>query len=160
MKTEEMLSFLSSVNLFVEMERGDLELLMGLCEQVEFGPDEVLIEEGQIRPPFQILVEGSVRVVLPKDGGSTRIRRSDDVKLNTLSRGRCFGEYSLLEGMPASASVVGEEKGSVLRIAHDQLHNLIATDDRLARIVYRNMLTALVGRLKRRESEIDRTYII
>ncbi len=160
MDKNEAVAFLARVHLFEGITKEHAELLWGLCEEVEFAADEILIEEGQNDPPFSIVIDGSIRVVLPSSSRFTRVKRSREAILNTLAAESCFGEYSMLDDMPASASVVGEKPGRMFRIDHAKLHNLLSLDDHLARIVYRNMLVELVGRLKRRESEIDRSLII
>ncbi len=159
MDKNEAMVFLARIHLFKGITKEHTELLWELCEEVSFAADEILIEEGKTGPAFFVVIEGSIRVLLPTESQFTRVKRSQEVTLNMLAPGNYFGEYSLLDDMPASASVIGESAGKVLRIAHAELHNLLTLDDRLARIVYHNMLVELVGRLKRRESEIDRSLI-
>lgn len=149
------LSFLAKVSMFTGLTATDLELLYNMSEESSFKPGDVLIEEGEVEPPFQILIKGEVKVVLPQKSPSSGVERNAEFELNRLSKGRCFGEYSLLDEMQASASVVAMTPGAVLSIPHNELLNLLATDDRIGRTVYRNMLTELVGRLKRRESQYD-----
>jgi CRP-like cAMP-binding protein len=154
------LSFLAKVPVFNGLTAADFALLLGLAEERSFAVAEVLIAEGQVAPPFQILVDGEVSVMLPRISPSSGVDRGADVPLNHLSKGRCFGEYSLLDEMQASASVVAATPGTVLTIPHSALLNLLASDDRIGRTVYRNMLTELVGRLKRRESQFDARAVV
>jgi CRP-like cAMP-binding protein len=80
--------------------------------------------------------------------------------LNTMGHGECFGEYSMLDDMPASASVVATEAGKALRIDQARFKNFLASEDRIGRLVYRNMLKLLVERLKLREGARDLPLLV
>ncbi len=160
MDKRDILSRLVKVPFLHGLTGKDLELILDGAEVRSFAGGDALIEEGQTNPPFQVVLEGVVKVVLPPRPKGSAVKRAAEVRLNTLRSGDCFGEYSLLDDMNASASVVGEELGSVLVVPNEHFRNVLASDDRIARIVYHNMLRALVGRLKRRESQLELPLIV
>ena len=75
--------------------------------------------------------------------------------LNILSEGDCFGEYSLIDSEPASASVVAMDHGQILEISHDVLERILVSHDHMAKTIYYNMLRMLIRRLKEKDTEID-----
>lgn len=62
-------------------------------------PGDVLVEQGTIEPPFQVVIEGVASVVATSSQGDRR-------ELGRLGFGECIGEMSLLTGDPASADVI------------------------------------------------------
>ncbi|HDZ89810.1 MAG: cyclic nucleotide-binding domain-containing protein [Deltaproteobacteria bacterium] len=150
-KTTELLS---QVKVFQGLERADLKMISDVCERIAFERGETLIRAGQFSPGLYILVKGEVKVLLPERLKGGKAHRPSEVNLNTLRQGDCFGEYSLLEKSPASASVVGAQAGEVLRIPEPGFNRIMA-DDRIGRTVYRNLLHILIKRLRKKEEELD-----
>jgi CRP-like cAMP-binding protein len=74
-----------------------------------FEDGEIIVKEGASGSEMYIIQEGQVAV--------TREIGDQEMVLATLERGTFFGEMSLLEGLPRSATVraVGETKLQVLR---------------------------------------------
>ena len=71
-----------------------------------------------------------------------------------LKEGDSFGEYSLIEKRPASASVVGVQPGDVLRLDRDSFEEVML-NDRIGKTVYKNLLRILIRRLRQKEAELD-----
>ena len=112
---------IASAEIFAGLTPEELTHVLACGEHVAFAPAETLIQAGRAGTAFYILLEGTVRVDLPLGGyvtqrGGKLEARTSAVKLNTLKAGDCFGEYALLDGQPASASVFGVEAGAALRI--------------------------------------------
>jgi len=107
---------------------------------------------------FYILIKGQVRVILLERLEAGRGRRVSEIILNVLKEGDCFGEYSLIENKPGSASVIGSLPGEVLKIDRDSFLDLMS-DDRLGKIIYKNLLRTLIKRLRKKEEELDLVLI-
>ena len=78
------------------------------------------------------------------------------VQLNTLCAGDCFGEYSLIDQNPISASVVATEAGELIQITKPAFDAVLQANDRIAKTVYFNILRILVGRLRKLDAEYHR----
>jgi CRP-like cAMP-binding protein len=98
--------------------------------------------------------------MLPATIAGTKEHRVTDIRLNRLGPGDCFGEYGLIDGQPASASVIALQPGSLLKLSRDSFERLLAANDRMAKIIYCNLLRLLIGRLRKREKEYDLVLLV
>lgn len=146
---------LGDVDVLRDLESEDLERFAGACRKVSFGEGDVVLNEGDPPPGFYVVAEGELRVFLPRELKGRREHRVSDVELNRLREGDCFGEYSLIDRKPASASIRGVRAGSAIHVATEDFLRILDGDDRIGRIVYRNLLRILVQRLRKREKEYD-----
>ena len=121
---------------------------LGEVRKVETG--EVLIEEGADNSMMYLLLEGEFKVSRPD-----RSDRLTGLTLGYRGPGDIIGEYSLLDGLPAAATVTVEKPGSVFCIEHQALRELLAASPDVSAIVYRNMLGYLVNRLRAQDEELD-----
>ncbi len=160
MDNETKLNLLSNVEAFSGLSHPDLEGLVDRCEVLIFKGDETLIKEGQSESAFHVLIEGRLKVLLQREDDTEEEHRPTDVQLNLLVPGDYFGEYSLTDGRPASASIVALEPGSLLRISKNDFEDFLSGDDRIGRTVYHNLLKLLVKRLRQREEEYDQVLIV
>jgi len=150
---------LSHVEVFDGLAKADLKIISKCCQRISFKKGETLIEIGQAPSVFYILIKGQLRVLLPKRLEGRKEHRASEVNLNTLNEGDCFGEYSLVEKTPASASVIGVQSGEVLKIPEDGFHQIMA-NDRIGKTVYCNLLHILIKRLRKKETELDLVLVV
>src|SRR5262249_36493770 len=155
MNKEDYLRLLSKVDAFSGLSAADLETILGKCEIQTFESGAAIVQERQPVLAFHILAKGELRVMLPGKIAGTKERRVTDVRLNKLGPGDCFGEYGLIDGQPASASVVALQPGFLLKLSADSFERLLAVNDRMAKMIYRNLLRLLIARLRKREKEYD-----
>jgi len=149
---------LSHADVFAGLTGGDLKVISKECQRVSFSQGETLIEMGKPSGAFHILTKGKVKVVLPERIEEARDRRASEIILNILKEGDCFGEYSLIEKRPGSASVIGQQPGEVLKLEKARFEDLM-TNDRIGKVVYRNLLRILIRRLRKKEEELDLVLI-
>jgi NTE family protein len=102
-----------------------------------FEPGDVLVEQGTIEPPFQVIVEGVASVVATNSQGERR-------ELGRLGFGECIGEMSLLTGDPASADVVAATPVQTYAATPTRLAGLGELRSRLIEA----LSATLAGRLK------------
>ena len=160
MDTETRLHLLSNVDAFSGLSYPDLEWLAEKSEALIFKRDDILIKEGQSDSAFYVLVEGKLKVSLLRASDSEREHRATDVQLSLLIPGEYFGEYSLIDGRPASASIVALESGSLLRVPKRDFVDFISKNDRVGKKVYENLLMLLVTRLRARNDEYDQVLVV
>jgi CRP/FNR family transcriptional regulator/CRP/FNR family cyclic AMP-dependent transcriptional regulator len=72
-----------------------------------------------------LIVAGQVKVVLPSGDGEEAI-------LGVLNAGECFGELSLLDGEPRSATIVATEPTDVLVVDRERFLAAVAANPRVA----------------------------
>jgi len=82
------------------------------------------------------------------------------LKVNILQKGDCFGEYSMIDKSPASASIGALTDGELMRITETDFDHILTTHDHIAKIFYRNVLHILIQRLRMREKEYDLLLVV
>jgi len=153
-----MVDALSRVEVFEGLAQDDLKIISKYCKRINFEEGDTLVEIGLRPSAFYLLLRGQLRVFLPKQIKGKKEYRVSEINLNILNKGDCFGEYSLIEKMPASASVAGVKSGEVLKITDDGFDRIMA-DDRVAKTVYYNLLHILIKRLRKKEQELDMVLV-
>jgi CRP/FNR family cyclic AMP-dependent transcriptional regulator len=128
---------IASVPIFESLSKRHLKKVAGLTSTVEFDAGDTVIQEGEPGDSFYVTVSGQAKVVT---GGKT---------MHRLIPGDHFGEISLLDGQPRSASVVAETPVSLLRVERSSFLKLVRDDPDLAR--------ALLASLARMVRRIDRS---
>ena len=145
---------LSKAEVFAGLTKDDLKTIAKHCKKIRFEKGDILIETDREPPGFFILISGQVRVVLPERVAGRKEKRASEIRLNMLAEGDCFGEYSLIEKTRTSAAVAGKEAGEVLKIPKEDFDQIM-DDNKMAKIIYHNMLHILIKRLRKKESELD-----
>jgi CRP-like cAMP-binding protein len=131
-KPKRAIDLLKRVELFEELTDPELRKVAALAKAMEFPAGEAVTEEGTAGGRFHVIESGTAKVVA---GGRTRA---------TLGPGDYFGELSLIDGEPRSASVVAVEPLRTWSIAEWNFRPLLKTQ---ASITYK-LLVALVRRLR------------
>ena len=139
MKRDARIELLRNVWLFERCTTKELAALARLTTPVDLPAGKVLVRQGERGHEFFVITGGSVE--------ATR----DDLLIATLGPGSFFGEMSLLERLPRSATVTTTEPTSVLVLTARAFEDLIASMPS----VDRKMLVVLAGRLR----EIEDRYV-
>lgn len=95
---------LAQVPLFQGLSRRHLKQLAEHADEISFRPKERIVEEGQPGGSFFVIVRGEVRVVRGKRA------------VATMGPGEFFGEISLLDGGPRTATVVADTPVEAIRV--------------------------------------------
>jgi CRP/FNR family transcriptional regulator, cyclic AMP receptor protein len=128
---------LAGVPLFAGFSKRHLGKLAEAADEVTFRPGEHIVDQGNPGETLFVVLEGQAKVV--RDG-KTRAR---------LVPGDFFGEVSLLDGGPRTATVVAETPVAAVRLFRRTVMDLIQQEPQLG-------LHLLEG-IARRLREIDRS---
>ena len=109
-----------------------------------------LLEEGQTNSRLFIVLKGAVSVKLPKSAS-----RVSEVKLATLAAGDLFGEYSLFDGQPVSATVYAVEPSRVAWLEKAAFDAFVDAHRESGRRLYESIARILVRRLRAKDAELD-----
>lgn len=90
---------LEKVSLFSGLSEGDLEIIAQHTVVKTFPANTVVLLEGEKSDSLYMILEGKVKVFASEDAGN-------EVILSIQSRGEFFGEMTLVDDAPRSASVV------------------------------------------------------
>jgi CRP/FNR family cyclic AMP-dependent transcriptional regulator len=127
---------LSGVPLFSACSRGELGRIASLVDQLEVPAGKVLAREGDPGWEFFVVCEG--RATATKRGR----------KVGSLGRGSFFGEMSLLDEGPRSATVTAETDMQLLVLTSRSFSDLIADNPSVSR----KLLRGLAERLRAAEA--------
>ena len=117
---------LKGVDLFSELTENQLTQLASLAIVKEFGRDEtIILENDESASGLFLIADGEVKVYLTGTDGKETI-------LSLLSRGDSFGEMSLIDGEPRSASVKAVTPTKLLTICREHFLGLLKTTPELA----------------------------
>lgn len=123
---------LKKVDLFSGLNQQQLDDVANHVEEMRVQAGEVLVSQGEYGHECAVLIEGTVRV------------ERDGTVLAHLGPGDFFGEMSLLDGKPRSASIIAETPSALLVIHGRDFRYLLDTVPGLARM----MLIEVVDRLR------------
>jgi CRP/FNR family cyclic AMP-dependent transcriptional regulator len=114
------LKLLKDVPLFEGLSDRDLRSIAQSGKEVEHATGEAIVREGKTAVGFHLILEGTAKVVA---GNRTRAR---------LARGEFFGEMSLLDGEPRSATVVAETPVKTFSLASWNFNRFLRTHPSIA----------------------------
>ncbi|MGD1903282.1 MAG: Crp/Fnr family transcriptional regulator [Geitlerinemataceae cyanobacterium] len=107
------LLFVRGVPIFKELRDDFLVRLASVMDELSFPSDHTIFTEGQEGRSLYIVVSGTVRV---------HVAERDIAKL---PQGACFGEMSLFDAEPRSASITTTETCECLVLTQQQLYDAI-----------------------------------
>ena len=155
MQQEDVLRILSAATVTQGLEAADLAVLLQQATIETVPQGWMVLAEGQRSEALYVVLSGHLKVMLLTVDHRDHPNRVQDIQLSTLKPGDCFGEYSLIDSEPASASVIAAEPTELLKITGKDFKVVAAHHDRLAKIVYCNLLRVLVRGLRKKDREID-----
>jgi CRP/FNR family transcriptional regulator, cyclic AMP receptor protein len=127
---------LAGVPLFTDLRKRDLQRLAREADELAFDPGAKIVEEGLLGEALFVVLAGRGRVVR---GGR---------KVADVLPGDFFGELSVLDGGPRTATVQAETPMLVLRVFRRTLVTLIKDDPKLS--------LKLLDGMTRRIREVER----
>ena len=123
--------------LLVHLEPHQLERMAAAGEIESYNPGESIVAEGSLGDALFLILSGQVAV---HRGQQT---------FAMLEGGEFFGEMSLVEPAPRSASVTAMSATFLFRLPHDALRALITDDGQAASALLVHIVKVLSERLRR-----------
>lgn len=123
---------LRGVSLFASCSKKDLEKIAKACEEITFAAGTLIVDQGQTGTEAFVLLEGTVGV------------KRNGKEVATLEPGAIFGELSLLDHGPRTATVTCQTECQVLLIAQ---RNFLAVVDEVPALSHK-VMAALASRIR------------
>jgi CRP/FNR family transcriptional regulator, cyclic AMP receptor protein len=133
-------------------EHADTEILgevAGRLRRRHFRRNEVIFHQGDPGDSLHVVNAGAVKIVLPSADGEEAI-------IATLRPGDFFGELSLLDGAPRSATAVALEPTDTLALPRDAFRDLLDHDAGLRDV----LLTGLATELRRVTGQVEELHFL
>lgn len=131
---------LGQVDLFTGLSGRQLDRLASRAKEVHHAPGHTVTTEGNVALGFHLILEGQATV---SQGSAVR---------RTLGPGDHFGEISMIDGKPRSATVTADTAMRTLTVPHATFEELVDADPAFAR----GLLKVLCARLREAEASGDR----
>ncbi|MBN1291240.1 MAG: cyclic nucleotide-binding domain-containing protein [Candidatus Latescibacteria bacterium] len=123
--------FLSSVPIFDSLTRRQIDKLQRIIHIRNFSKDEIVFRQGDPGVGLYIVKDGSVDVY-------NELNDMTCHKITTLNHGDFFGETSLLNETPRSATIISAEQSVLWGLFKPDLLNLFDSDPKLGlRLIFR-----------------------
>ena len=119
-----------------------IESIMPLMHQENFGPGEMIITEGKPNDKIFFLIEGQVTVT------------KGDVILSRFGEGEAFGEIEVLDVMPAVASIKSISPVKLMSISNKALREIYKLDVKVFSLMIMNLARDLSRRLRRMDEKL------
>lgn len=141
---------LSSVSIFSDLTPDTLKRIYELGRTIRVERPEIIIHERQVNKHMYAVLSGRLEIRLTEDRD-----RFSGVKLATRGPGECIGEYSFIDQKPSDVTVRALEPTELFKIPHAAFNSALESDRDVERLVYKNLLVSLVGRLRASDAELD-----
>ena len=141
------LELLKRVDIFQGVPEAALEELLSTAQTVGYEKGAEIFAEGEPGFAMYLVVNGAVEL-------TKAVSRSQAQRLALLDRGQVFGELSLFDDLPRSASATAFVKTTVMRFPGQAFHKLLDAEQALAPQLLRNLVKKLSLRLRDADEEI------
>ncbi len=133
---EHRLNIIKEVIIFKNLTYKEMMLLLSMAEVKKYQKDELIANEGEKGEDFGIILKGKVDII------------KKNQLLVSLSKGQQFGEMSLIDHSPRSASVVAADECEVMSISRKNFYSLIRKEPELSTKLLWGLLQVLSVRLR------------
>ena len=141
LSTENILDILKNIPIFQDLNTDDLKLIVPLLEQRVYEPGTIIIEEGAYGDSMCIIIYGAVNVTKGED-------TDEKISLGTLYDGSFFGELSLIDNLPRSASITTIDQTSLFILKKENFDTLLTHEHKIASTFYHNCLKETFSRFR------------
>ena len=125
-------ALLRSIPLFEGLEEDDLIALSAALEPRSFRAGSMIFAQGDVGSAMYIIESGDVNIHLPGE-------KSHRISLKDIARGEYFGELSLFDDLPRSASALATSNAVLLELQRETLENYLDRRPRAAMAILRTM---------------------
>ncbi|MFK7694203.1 Crp/Fnr family transcriptional regulator [Paenibacillus sp. HJGM_3] len=107
-----MIEFLRQVPLFAKLNEDQLNLIAGICSKKAVRSGTILFREKEPGSIFYVVYMGSVKIFTSNSAGEEKM-------LSLFKEGESFGELSLIDGKPRSATAQAMEDTILIALSAD-----------------------------------------
>ncbi len=144
MKINKLVEFFREGSLFSNLTEDELVQLAQIARERRFDRNQVIFYEGDLGGSLYIIATGTVKIVMMSDDGREHI-------LGMLHNGDFFGEISLIDGQPRSATAIAQDKVSIVTISRDDFVRLLKENPEMSL----KIMVTLCERLRRTDKHVE-----
>jgi CRP/FNR family cyclic AMP-dependent transcriptional regulator len=129
-------AYLSSITLFSRLTVDELRVVAGRLKHQSFGSGEVIFKQSEPGDAMFIIQSGRVRIYAEHEG-------EKQLTLNVYGEGDFFGEFSIIDGEPRSASAEAVEPTQALVLRHQDLIAILGEHPDISISLMRGLVSRL-----------------
>lgn len=138
---------LKKIPLFEDLSTTELERILAICKVETFAANDHVFEEGDAGDKLFLISKGQVRI-------SKFVPGIGEEALAILEEGNFFGEMSLIDDSPRSATAIAHIPVELLSISSSEFESLLFLDKELAHQVLWAFTRTLSKRLRETNNKI------
>ena len=135
---ERLITFLLETPMFENLDPSEIMEIIHIVDVEQYQAGETIFAEGDAGDAWFVLYRGAVEVLKHGQAG--------EKKITELGPQACFGEISILDGSPRSATIRATEDSIVFRVSRDSFVELIHDDHLVAYKLMHQMAILLAER--------------
>jgi CRP-like cAMP-binding protein len=140
-------SFLSNIAIFGGLEDRTLDRIVSMLKREEHAQGTIVVKQGETGLSMYVVRSGDVVLYNQGDSGN-------DVRMTRLGPGECFGEMTLIDIQPRSATVIVGTPSVLYSLTNRDLYSLYNDDMPGYVMVIQNLCRELSRRLRRANAKI------
>ncbi len=140
---------LKRLPIFKNLGQAELTSLAERAIRKRFPKDSIIVQEDDVGDSLMVILTGRVKVVLNSEEGK-------EIILSILKDGDFFGEMSLLDGEPRSATVIAMEDSTFLVIQRNDFLYQIEKNPSIAKAI----LSEMSQRMRRADERIGNLILL
>ena len=144
MNSENIIFFLKEVPLFCNLSEEELSQFAQIAKERFFEKGQAIFYEEDMGTSFYLIVSGQVKIVVLSNDGREHI-------LGLLNEKNFFGEMSLLDGEPRSATAIALEDVKVIFISRDSFIRILRENPDICL----KILVTLSKRLRQTDKRVE-----
>lgn len=144
MERENEASYLKQIHIFNSLSEEEISTLAALTRKRAFRQGEVIFHRDDPGQVLFVIKEGKVKICLTSPDGQ-------EIALDVLGQGECFGELALLDGRLRSADAIALEKVECLTLQRSGFQDAIMKHPKIAIQV----MEVLCERLRRTNQQVE-----
>lgn len=129
-------SYLWPIPLFSKLSPDELAVIAGRLKQQSFEAGEVIFKQSERGDAMFIIRSGRVRIYSQDESGR-------ELTLNVYEKGEFFGEFSIIDGEPRSASAEAVEPTAALVLRNQDLIAILSDHPEIAISLMRGLVSRL-----------------
>lgn len=144
MNISKLVTFFKEGSLFGNLSEEELLQLAQIARERRFDRNQVIFYEGDLGGSLYIIAKGTVKIVMMADDGREHI-------LGLLHAGDFFGEISLIDGEPRSATAIAQDKVSIVMVSREDFVRLLRENPEMSL----KIMVTLCERLRKTDKHVE-----
>ncbi len=132
-------------DIFQGLSDGELSQLAQICKMVSYPEGKTICCEGEMGEEIFVLAEGKASVEANRN-------RKKRIQIGSIGQGEIFGEMSIIEDLPRTATLIADVDSKLVVIDRVELENLMNRNNHLGKVVMQNMAKGLSRKLRRNKA--------